>query len=157
MNKKFGSRAAFSLLELMIAIALLLFATASAYVVLRNQLLGNLESDAQIISDRIEEAQTRSIAALNGTGWGIHFDNASTTPFYSLFSGLTYASSASSTYYLSGLVQFGTPASGSTTDIIFSKLTGEKTGTTTIVIDLKNATASKKTIIVSPQGQITVQ
>ena len=149
-------RRGFSLIELIMVVAIVSLIAASAVLLLRNQLLGNLESDTQIIVDRLQESQARAIAGVNGTAWGIHFDNATTTPYYAIFSGASFTA-PSTTYYLSGLVQFSQPKSGSTSDIIFNKLTGTAATTGTIVLKLATSASSTKTISVSTQGQITVQ
>jgi len=146
----------FSLIELIISIGILAFVAASAIVIFQNQLIGNLGSDAQIVADRLEDARARAVAGVNGTSWGIHFDNNTTTPYYALFRGSSYTA-ASSTYFLSGLVAFSAPAQGTTADVIFTKLTGNTAGTTTIILTLASNASSTKSIIVSPQGSITVQ
>ena len=146
----------FSLLELLVALAILALSIGSVVIFLRNQLLGNLEGDAQIIAARLGEAQTRAITTIGGYSWGVHFDNSSTAPFYAIFPGTVY-SAPSSTYYLSTYIEFQTPAAATATDIVFNKLNGTIATTTSIVINLKTATSSKKTITVTSQGQISVQ
>lgn len=147
----------FTLIELIITITF--FAIAGAFLVfnLRNQFLGNLESDAQIISSRLAETQSRAIAGLEGNGWGIHFENATnTTPFYAIFPGTSYTQ-ASSTHFLSQVIEFQSPTSGSSTDIIFNKLSGTVATTTSVIIRLKTDTSKTKTITVTAQGKITVE
>jgi len=148
--------AGFSLIELIITLAILAFTVSSALFIFQNQLIGNLGSDGQIIVDRLEDARSRAISGVNGSAWGIHFDNASSTPFYALFRGTTY-SAASSTFFLSGLVQFSTPAANTTTDVVFGRLTGALSATSTIVISLKTNSTLKETITINPQGSVTAQ
>jgi len=135
-----------------------MIALGGLVIIFRNQVVGDLESDAQIIALRLTEAQSRAISGNAGSGWGIYFDNSGSAPLYSLFLGTTY-SAPSSTYYLSNLTQFQTPASGATSTIAFVKLTGRTatTTTSTIVLQLRNDTAKTKTITVSTQGKIAVQ
>lgn len=146
----------FSVIELIIVIAFLSLLGASAVFFLRNQFLGTLESDSQTIKARLQEAQVRAISGLEGVSWGIHFDNNATPPFYALFPGASY-STASSTYLLSNLVEFQTPAGGSAKDIVFNKLNGTIATTTSVIIRLKNNTSQIKTITVSGQGRISVE
>ena len=146
----------FSLIETIISIAIIAFAMASAIVIFRSQLVGNLASDSQIMADRLQDARSRAVAGVNGTAWGIHFDNNTTTPYYALFTGSSYTA-ATATYYLSGLVQFTVPAQGTTTDVVFTRLTGNTAGTTTIVLRLAGDASSTKNIVVSPQGSIVIQ
>ncbi|MBI2591682.1 MAG: hypothetical protein HYW34_03330 [Candidatus Brennerbacteria bacterium] len=120
------SKKGFSVIELIIVVAFLGLLGSSAVFFLRNQFLGTLESDSQSIKARLQEAQIRAIAGLEGQQWGIHFDNAAAQPFYALFPGASY-SAASSTYFLSQIVEFLNPSSGTSTDIIFQKLSGNAT------------------------------
>lgn len=146
----------FSVIELIIVVAFLGLIGASAVFFLRNQFLGTLESDSQTIKARLQETQIRAISGLEGKQWGIHFDNNATPPFYALFPGASY-STASSTYFLSNLVEFQTPGAGATKDIIFNKLSGATTATDSVIIRLKNNTSQIKTITVSAQGKISVE
>lgn len=146
----------FSVIELIIVVAFLGLLGSSAVFFLRNQFLGTLESDSQTIKARLQEAQIRAIAGLEGQSWGIHFDNAAAQPFYALFPGVSY-SAASSTYILSNLVEFQTPGGGVAKDIIFYKLNGAIATTTSVIIRLKNNTSQIKTITVSAQGRISVE
>jgi len=148
-------RAGFSLFELIIVIGILAFSLRAAFLVFNNQLFGNLASDASILSSRLQDAQARAIAGNAGTSWGLHIDNATATPFYAVFAGTSY-SSASSTYYLSSFVQFSQPVSGTTTDIVFNKLTGTLATTTSIILKLRTNASSTETITVSAAGQINV-
>lgn len=151
------SKNGFSLIELIIASAFFFLVGSMALVIMNNQSRGALESDAHIILSRLADAQSRAIAGVDGTAWGIYFDNASTPTVYALFQGTTYTG-ASSTYYLSSSVEFGTPASGATTTTVFTKLTGRVSATSTIVVRLKSSTAEQKTITVSyPEGHVSVQ
>ena len=144
------------MIELIITLLVIGGAILASASIFRNQLQGNLESDSQIIANRLSDAQARALAVLENSAWGIHFDYVSTTPFYAVFPGTTY-SVASDTFYLSGLVEFQTPASGASSNIVFAKRTGMLTATATVVIGLKNSTSNTKTITVSPQGFITIQ
>jgi len=151
----FSSVTGFTLIELILVVILFAFASTSILFILNNQQLGNLEGDAEIVSNTLQEAQNRAAFALEGVPWGVHFDNATTTPFYAIFPGTTY-SAPSSTRYLSGLVEFQAPASGTSTDIVFSRINGTVTTTVSIVIRLKTDTTKTKTVSVSTQGKITV-
>ena len=148
-------REGFSLLEVLIVIVILAFSIGAASVVIREQSLGNLSSDAAIVASRLEDAQAKALAGLAGTSWGIHFDNSATTPFYALFSGSSYTA-ASSTYFLSGVVKFTTPSAGSTTDVVFTKLTGMTATSTIIKLALKSDATKTATITVSSQGKIDI-
>ncbi|MDI6821021.1 MAG: prepilin-type N-terminal cleavage/methylation domain-containing protein [Patescibacteria group bacterium] len=145
----------FTLIELLIVSAFLMLVGSVGFFTLRNQQLGNLESDARIIISRLSEAQSRARAGVQGTDWGLYFNNATpSSAFYALFQSSAYTTSTE-TYYLSNSIEFQTPASGATTSIAFTKLTGRTGATSSIVIRLKNNTSINKTITVRAQGQIT--
>ena len=145
----------FTLVEFLVALGILLFLGISAVLLLKNQSLGNLESDAEAIASRLSEAQSRAIAGVENRQWGIHFENTA-NPFYALFNGPSY-SAASTTYYLSAFVEFQSPASGTSTDIIFTKLSGTISAATSVIIRLKSNTTQTKTVTVSSQGKTTVE
>jgi len=147
----------FTLIELLIVSAFLMLVGSIGFFTLRNQQLGDLESDARIIVSRLSQAQTMAQAGVQGSGWGLYFDNTTNdSAFYALFQGSVYTTSTE-TYYLSNAVQFQIPATGASTSIAFAKLTGKTdTPTSSIVISLKNNTNITKTITVSSQGQITI-
>lgn len=147
--------AGFTLIEVLIASAFLTLAITSALFIFKNQSLGNLESDAQIIAARLKEAQARAIAGANGSPWGIRFDNVG-APFYALFQGPVYAA-PSSTYYLSATVEFQVPATATSVDLVFDKLLGTTATTTSIVIRLKTNTTDARTITVGKSGRIGVE
>ncbi len=151
-------RNGFTLFELIIVILVVGGVVLASMSIFNNQLLGNLESDAQIIGVRLEEAKIRATAAIENSPWGIYFDYTSSTPSYALFPGSSY-SVASDTYFLSNLVEFETPASGASTTVLFEKRTGflSPAVTSTIVIRLKSSPSSTKTITINPQGNINIQ
>jgi prepilin-type N-terminal cleavage/methylation domain-containing protein len=151
-----ASTSGFTLIELILVVAIMALTVPFAIVVVRNQVAGNLDGDAQSVKSRLAEAQTRAIAGNEGSAWGIYFDNASTTPYYALFVGAAFAS-ASGTYRLSAPVEFQTPAAGVTLSIVFNKLTGTTATTTAVVLRLKANQQQTETVTVTAQGQISVQ
>lgn len=150
--------AGFTLLEFIIVAGVLIMLLAGMVFVVRNQILGNLESDAAIIAARLGETQARALAGVDGAAWGMHFENPlSSPPFYSLFAGSSYPSAASSTYFLSSSVEFQTPAPGGSTNIVFNKLSGTIASTATVVIRSKTDPLRTKTIAVTAEGKISVE
>ncbi len=148
----------FTVLELIIVIIFLSLIGASGAFILRNQLLGNLESDAALISSRLAGAQARAIAGVSAVSWGIHFDNTTTSaPSYSLFSGTSYSSPVN-TFYLSTQTAYCVPQSGAAQDVIFSKLSGVPTSTQSIIIELRSdaANADMRRIRAFSDGRIMV-
>lgn len=149
----------FSIVEIVISVAFLAILGASAVFLLRNQLVGTLDAEAQAIKTRLLQAEAEAIAGNSGSSWGMHFDNITiSAAYYALFSGPAYgASNATTTYYISKLVEFQTPAAGTSTDIVFNKLTGTVSSSTTIVIRLKSDNTQTKTISIRTQGAVSVQ
>ncbi len=153
-----GFKNGFTLLELIIVVVILSMMVIGMLFILRNQILGNLDGDALIISARLMDAQTQAISGVGGIEWGIHFENpATSSPFYALFGGTSYSNAASSTYFLSSPIEFQTPASGVAIDVVFNKLNGTATGAASIVIRPKSDPSTTKTITVTTEGKISVQ
>ncbi|MBI5732762.1 prepilin-type N-terminal cleavage/methylation domain-containing protein [Candidatus Jorgensenbacteria bacterium] len=150
-----SSRKGFTLIEMIIVMAFLVVVGALLVSSLNNQALGNLDGEAQIISSRLSQTQTRAMGGVGGTSWGLHLNNV-TSSFYALFQGSTYVTPID-TYYLSNTIQFQTPATGASTTIVFDKLTGKTTGTSTIIISLKSNSSITKTITVSATGKINIE
>lgn len=157
MSLRFQNKNGFTFIELLVVVAFLALASSAVFFILKNQSFGNLESDGQIIAARLLEAQTRAIAGVNGSSWGIHFNNVtSSAPWYALFQGATFTEGAE-TYYLSGSVEFQSPAASTSTDLIFTRLTGRISTSTSIIVRLKTNTSEKKTITVTTEGKISLQ
>lgn len=147
----------FTLLEIIVVFAILLIVGSGAIFLLRNQLLGNLEGDAEVIASRLQEAQARASSGVDQLEWGIHFDAATSSPFYAMFSGGGFATTTNSTtFYLSTIVEFEDPTQGFSKDILFQRLTGTISSSTSVTIRLKTNTADRRSISVSKEGKISV-
>jgi prepilin-type N-terminal cleavage/methylation domain-containing protein len=146
----------FTLLELMITISLLaILAVAAAASYIGYQRSFELESAARDIVDNLRDVQGRSMASENNLTWGIHFENnISGGPFYSRFSGSSYIT-PDETFYLPSSIQFNTPTSGNSIDIIFNKLKGTIAGDLSIIISLTASSSDTRTISVNKAGKIT--
>lgn len=159
-NNKRNLSAGFTLIEFILMIAFLAIVASSLSYLLQNQYLGTLDSNTELIETALSDAQLRSIDAVQGTGWGIHFDNTvSSTPLYSLFPGSSYAS-ASTTYYVSKNIRFCYPSAGNSLDIAFKKNNGKNTTNSrqalTIELNSDDSHSNQKLITVSAQGTITI-
>ena len=151
------TRKGFTVIELVVSISLLLIIGSFAVVAIQNQVQSTLDSESQVIVARLTEAQSRAISGVNNLGWGVRFHNATnTTPYYALFSGASFQTSTQ-TYYLSGLIQFATPASGTLQDVVFTKLSGSTATNTTIVVRLKSDPTESKSITITNKGKISTQ
>lgn len=157
-NSKISTKlAGFTLIELIVSVSIMFTVAAMGFFVLRNQLLGTLDNSAEIIATRLEGAQSLAIAGASSSAWGVRFNNVTTsTPLYAYFMGPTYVA-ATQTFYLPGGIEFQSPAAGTTTDVVFSELSGNSSVSTTIIIRLKSDTAKTRTIRISGKGKITTE
>ena len=154
---RYRARRGFSLLELIITVTLLFAIAGARFFALRSQLLGALDGSAEVAVSRLKDAQSLAIAGASNITWGIRFDNTvSSTPAYYLFSGASYAT-ATQRFYFSKGVEYQSPAAGTSTDIVFSKLSGNSSASTTIILRLKSDTARTRTIRISGKGNITLE
>ncbi len=107
-----------------------------------------------IISD-LKDARAKSMAGENGLKWGVHFINGN-EDYYEIFSTPADYSSASTTIdetdYLPGVIYFTSPANLSSSTVIFGKINGTTTATTTIGIS--SSEEEVKTITITPIGTI---
>lgn len=147
----------FTLLELLLVSAILAILGAIGFGLYYNFSLSiDLEEEQNRITGVLRQAKGSAMAVEQGYAWGVHFDNTdASSPFFTLFSGASYAVSGTTTkYFLPRAVEFETPAPAGTLDIIFTKRTGTTTAATTTV-RLRSATSQKKNIAVSAQGLIS--
>lgn len=116
-----------------------------------------LNTAAEQIQQALRLARQRAVSQQEGLGWGVHFENStSTTPWYSIYKGSPYSSANVTEFYsLPTQVRFFSPGSGTTLNIEFAKRTGV-TGGDTIIIEL-SPEGTQRTISVSPVGVIEVQ
>ena len=122
----FDSRCAFTLVELLTVISITVVITAVGFVTLsRYKGSQSIRLTLDEISTAMLDARNKSISQLNGSAWGVHFENNSSVQKYEIFEGSDYASSTKAgTYPLTEGVQFSNPFSSSTIDLSFAKVTG---------------------------------
>ncbi|RJP45817.1 prepilin-type N-terminal cleavage/methylation domain-containing protein [Candidatus Parcubacteria bacterium] len=118
-----------------------------------------LQTTTRQIVALLREAQSNSINQASSTSWGVRFENGtSTAPFYALFFG-AYATTTRSGYYrLPPNVRYATSSipQGSSTNVLFSQITGFPLATTTVVLELLGGgTVASSVIQVSRNGSIT--
>jgi len=144
-------KAGFSLLELVIVITTIAILGTVGFVKLTDYFIrNNLEKDAQKIAFTLKNARDRSITQDRGLQWGVHFENpASGKGFYELFAGTSYPGQTILRNNLNTGVEFLNPSASSTLDILFSKVTGFASASTTIIIALSEDTSITKSISIS--------
>ena len=133
----------FTLIEIMITLVIIVAVGLVATLSLQGgKNAADLTDATKQIATLLREAQSDSMAQSQGALWGVHFDNTtSSQAFYSLF--YTQSSYASSTqsggrYLLPSDLCYATSsvAVGSSTDIIFSSLSGAPSAPATITLQL---------------------
>lgn len=132
-------RSGFTLLEIVITVAILAILVAAASPVLRGVVRkGEIDSFSQNIIFDLKQARARSMSGDGGLKWGLHLVSVtSTRSFYQVFSSPSNYNDQSSTVqsatYLPLLIHFTSPAPSSTQDIIFDKIRGTIPASTTII------------------------
>jgi len=161
--REFPRISAFTLIELIISISIIAILAGVGFMSIVNyKQRQDLTSTTQEIIEVVRNAQNRSLSqeatstAGSGGRWGVYFENpASGTDFYDLFKGTTYASGTMvSRSVLPSNIQFDIPASGSSSTIIFSPITGLPNAATTIKISLISSPTSSSTITINTNGTI---
>lgn len=151
------SRAGFTILELLLVIVFLALAGSAALFIFKNQEQGTLEAEAQGIISRVREARMRAQGGVDGLAWGVRFENATDSPFYAIFPGSTYVSVSSTNYNLSLSIGYAVLPQGSSTDIVFTKLSGASSVSTTIKFQLQSDTSKTETLLISSEGNIQLE
>jgi prepilin-type N-terminal cleavage/methylation domain-containing protein len=154
MKDKIFKKTGFTLLEMMLVIAML-----AIIVFVSREFYGSFALDATVdnsaktITFDLRNVRDRAMNGQNDSNWGIHFANAS-DDYYEIFSTPTnYADVAKvieSKNYLSGNIKFSSPSEGNNLDVIFTKVSGTTFDASVIIMYGTN----QKTITVKAQGLI---
>lgn len=155
-SSKFQEKA-FTLIELIISMAIIAILAGVGFInIINYRHRQDLTSTTQEIIEVLRNSQNRSLSQESASRWGVHFENqTSGTDFYELFQGASYAGATIvSKSALPSNIQFDIPASGSSSTIIFSPITGLPNASATIKIYLISSPTSSSTIIVNSNGKI---
>lgn len=154
-------RRGFTIVEMIVTLGIIIILSivvVSTLLSRRSQY--NLQSTASQMASMLRNAQSRSINQENGTVWGVHFENStSTTPFYALFYTAYSSSNIVTRKILPSGVRYSTSTlvSGASLDITFAQVTGIPSLSTSIVLELtvgNNVTASSS-VVVAASGLVT--
>jgi len=144
-----------TLVEVLVSITIIAILSSIIVVSLSSYRASKLvETTANEIAFKLEEAKTNSIAGKGGSSFGIHFASTS----YTYFRGSTYNSSDTDNISPTFPEDFSitTNLTGSAVNIIFSRLTGTPNVTGTITISKTNDSSKTKTITIGNLGDISV-
>lgn len=121
-------RRGFSLIEMVIVIAIIVILSVVTIVALSGKKNSNdLSSAVSQAVALLNEAQSRSVSQANDVSWGVHFANpTNTAPFYALFSSAYSSTSTLGFYRLPSDVGYATATLplGSSTNVIFNQISG---------------------------------
>lgn len=152
MNKP---SAGITLVEILVSLAIFIILATITTVSLSGYRSSKLvETTANEIAFKLEEAKTNALAGKAGSSYGLHFASTS----YTYFKGSSYNSSDVSNISptFPSELQITTSLTGSAVNIIFSRLTGTPNVTGTITVRKTSDTSKTKTITIGTLGDISV-
>jgi prepilin-type N-terminal cleavage/methylation domain-containing protein len=150
--QRFHCRQGFTLIEIIVVIAIIFIITAFSVTAFRSLYRVSGERVAvQEVADALREAKNKSIASKDDSTYGVHIDTSSVTRF----KGDAYVlGHASNTVYTFEAGAFATGTLVETgVDIIFARLTGMPSATGTIYFFDSDSTSSS-TVTIGSTGLI---
>lgn len=145
-----------TIVELIIVLAIFITILAiSLSVFPKTSQSKQLETQVDAAASVVTEARTKSTASVDNSEFGIRFASSSITQF----KGTAYSSGGVVTSYnlSSGVSIQSIAISGGGNDLYFSRITGEPSGSATIVFRHAGNASSTKTMTVLLTGLIEVQ
>lgn len=152
-----NSSPGFTLIEILIVVTIVAIAAVVGIMNLSSyRTYSDLNHASQEIVTFLRDAQSRSVSQESGSRWGVHFENpASGSGFYEMFTGTGYSTTTVvAKAILPSSVKFDIPASGSSSTVIFSPVTGLPNASTTIKISTVSNAAVSSTVTINSNGQI---
>ncbi|MEK7481863.1 MAG: type II secretion system protein [Patescibacteria group bacterium] len=148
----------FTLLELLLVMAILIILGTVAFNAYYNfQLEVKVDEEANRIKQILRQVQQKAISGEQNAKWGARFVNAtSSDQYYDVFYGNSYSAGTSTDrYYLATGIDFTSPSSSSTLDVIFNKRTGINSSSSDITITIKTETSDIiKSVTTTARGLI---
>lgn len=149
----------FTLVEIMVVIGILSLLILVVSVNIRSfQTHSQVTQAAEELASILREAQSRSMAVVNGQNHGIHFDEDSNA--YTLFEGTVFSEGAPTNVVYSldisiELTSVSLADAGS--DVVFEKLTGSTTDSGLVTIASKLDGSVNQTVTITNEGKISAQ
>ncbi len=155
-----GTAEGFTMIEIMVVVALIVIVGVVSFLALQGRRgTSDLTNTTSRIAALLREAESRAMAQSMSVGWGVHFENGtSTAPFYALFSSSTYSAATRESYYaLPVTLQYTTSsfASGATKDIVFSQITGAPSASWNVTLSVVGNAAESSTITIASSGLVS--
>lgn len=157
MKEKFKNNCGFSLIEIMIVIAILALLSAGVTIWFFNyRLQAEMDSGVKTIINVLRDAQTRSISGKDSRLWGVYFDSAGNKVFLFRDDGTGFAgSTVKEENNLSSALKINSGSvSGGCGEIIFNKPGGGTALDCTIKIEEAGNSGSFTNIIITKAGRI---
>jgi len=150
----------FTMLEILITITVIsIIGTAAGISLITYYRTASVEAAAKDIVGELRLTQGKAISGEDGNldgqrdAWGVHFSN-SANDTYEVFYGNTYdLIFVKKTIFLPSAVKFTTPIESSSSDVIFTPITGTTTAAT-VVITTQDGSQTR-TITVDANGRIS--
>ena len=151
---KTKSDSGFSLLELMLVIAVLVILATIVNGYYFNYLKNTqLDSAGKLVASELIKARDKAMAGEADNNWGVHFVNNGSN-YYELFSSPTdyfnTAKAVKETIFLDNGINFASPTTGASTTVVFSKIFGNSTETGIVL----TSDFGSSTISISGQGRV---
>lgn len=153
----YANRSGMTLMELVVVMGIFIaIAAAARFFPIDYFYARSLDDDVSKVAFALRGAHDRAVTQDSGMAWGVHFVNgASGNDYYQVFKGDTYAAgTVVEQVNLNETVQFTAPPAASSTDVLFSKVTGLPSGASSIILSLISKPATTRTVTVLTSGQI---
>ena len=153
-------REGFTIVEVIVVIGIIaIISTISLISLSGRKGTSQLDGTVRQIGSLIREAQSKSVSQVNGTTWGVVFDNTTTSEaFYGMFRGTSYTATSSVSFYgLPANIVYATSTipAGSRVSIYFSQVSGMPSAAATIGLIFQSPSLPSSTISVNSLGAVS--
>lgn len=149
----------FTLVEIMVVIGIMSLLILVVSVNIRSfQTRAQVTQAAEELASILREAQSRSMAVVNGENHGIHFNEGDNT--YTLFEGTAFSEGAPTNvvYSLDISIELTSVSlADAGNDVVFEKLTGSTADSGSVTIASKLDGSVNQTVTITNEGKISAQ
>lgn len=144
-------------MEILVSLAVLaVILTATFQAILSFRASSDLDATSEQAVSFLSEARNKTLASKGDTQYGVRFN----LDRFILFSGALFASSTAGNkeYRLPGDIEISSIAfAGAIKDSLFSRLTGETSGSGTVTLRIKTDTSRTRVVTITSTGLVSVQ